>query len=179
MEDIDSTVMLREKLLTAGIDEILAHGIKNFSLRRVAAACGASCAAPYKHFKNKDEFIKETIFYVETKWNHLADRIISSVEDPIERISRLCIANIKFKISNPLYGMGGSSFAPKITEQILEFMKSKSSDSQSHKNAQSVIFTISALTAGTASLITGGKLPNNRETFEILKEKLLNELCSI
>lgn len=179
MEDIDSTVMLREKLLTAGIDEILVHGIKDFSLRRVAAACGASCAAPYKHFKNKDEFIKETIAYVETKWNHLADRIISSVSDPIERISRLCVANIKFKISNPLYGMNGDSFDTKITCQILELMKSKSSKIQNHKDQHSVIFTVSALTAGTASLIADGKLPNDSETFEILKEKLLNELCSI
>ena len=52
MEDIDSAIMLKEKLLTAGIDEILIHGMGDFSLRRVAAACGASCAAPYKHFKN-------------------------------------------------------------------------------------------------------------------------------
>ena len=57
MEDIDSAVMLKEKLLTAGIDEIMTHGMGDFSLRRVAAACGASCAAPYKHFKNKEEFI--------------------------------------------------------------------------------------------------------------------------
>ena len=54
MEDIDSSVMLKEKLLAAGIDEIASYGIKNFSLRRVAAACGASCAAPYKHFKNNE-----------------------------------------------------------------------------------------------------------------------------
>lgn len=38
MEDIDSAIMLKEKLLTAGIDEILIHGMGDFSLRRVAAA---------------------------------------------------------------------------------------------------------------------------------------------
>ena len=58
MEDIDSALVLREKLLSAGIDEIVTHGVEGFSLRRVAAACGASCAAPYKHFKNKYEFVK-------------------------------------------------------------------------------------------------------------------------
>lgn len=83
MEDIDSAVMLKEKLLTAGIDEILTHGMGDFSLRRVAASCGASCAAPYKHFKNKEEFIRATIAFIEEKWNHLADQIISSVEDPV------------------------------------------------------------------------------------------------
>ena len=38
MEDIDSAVMLKEKLLTAGIDEILTHGLGDFSLWRVAAS---------------------------------------------------------------------------------------------------------------------------------------------
>ena len=33
---------LKEKLLAAGIDEIALHGVSGFSLRRVAAACGAS-----------------------------------------------------------------------------------------------------------------------------------------
>ena len=57
MEDTGNYKALKEKLLAAGIDEIALHGVSGFSLRRVAAACGASCAAPYKHFKNKEEFI--------------------------------------------------------------------------------------------------------------------------
>ena len=38
MEDMDKAGVLREKLLTAGIDEIASHGVNGLSLRRVAAA---------------------------------------------------------------------------------------------------------------------------------------------
>ena len=44
---------VREQLIAAGTAELEAHGIADFSLRRVAAACNISCAAPYKHFKNR------------------------------------------------------------------------------------------------------------------------------
>ena len=55
---------MREVLILAGIDEINAHSVTDFSIRRVAEACGVSCAAPYKHFKDKREFIASIIEYV-------------------------------------------------------------------------------------------------------------------
>ena len=118
MTDTDRTKILKEKLLSAGIDEIAAHGAEDFSLRRVAAACGASCAAPYKHFKNKEEFIQATIQYIDEKWNRLSRQIVASFDDPCERIPRLCAANVRFKLANPLYSMGGQSFTPSITDEI-------------------------------------------------------------
>ena len=48
---------LREELILAGIEEINIHGANDFSVRRVAEACHVSSAAPYKHFKDKKEFI--------------------------------------------------------------------------------------------------------------------------
>ena len=171
MKDIDSAVMLKEKLLIAGIDEIMAHGTVDFSLRRVAAACGASCAAPYKHFKNKEEFIRETIMYVEEKWNHLADQIISSVDEPAERIARLCIANVRFKVANPLYGMAGETFDYKITHQVQSLYASPES-----APCLSALFGISALTSGTAALMSEGKLENCPESFDMLRKKILEEI---
>ena len=49
---------LRDRLIIAGIEEISLYGIKDFSLRRVAMRCNASCAAPYRHFKNREDFIR-------------------------------------------------------------------------------------------------------------------------
>lgn len=170
MEDIDSSVMLKEKLLSAGIDEIASHGIKNFSLRRVAAACGASCAAPYKHFKNKEDFINEIIMYVEEKWEHLSNQIARVFDDPRERIAQLCVANVRFKIGNPLYGMGKEAFAQNILDEISSlFPDDKSSAEEKH-------FIISTLIAGTAYLIEQGKLDNSPKTFDLLKKKILSEL---
>lgn len=162
MEDIDSSVVLKEKLLMAGIDEIMLHGVDHFSLRRVASACGASCAAPYKHFKNKDEFIKATIDYVEEKWINLSNQIISVFEDKKERICELCIASVRFKIANPLYGTGRNSFDDVILREL-----STLPDMDEEKQ-----FFISALVTGTATLIETGKLTNSEEVYETLRKKL-------
>ena len=50
---------VRDRLIEAGIREIEANGLQNFSLRHVAQLCGVSCAAPYRHFKDKEEYINE------------------------------------------------------------------------------------------------------------------------
>jgi len=170
MEDIDSSVMLKDKLLSAGIDEISAHGIKDFSLRRVAAACGASCAAPYKHFKNKEHFINEIIQYVEDKWTHLSSLISDAYEDPRARIAELCVAFVRFKIGNPLFGKGTQSFDPVISEELKLFC-ARYNLPESEK-----VFVISALVIGTAILIEEGKCNNGPEVFDMLREKLLLEL---
>ena len=46
-----------ELLLLAGIEEIEKNGIQNLSMRKLAARCGISCAAPYKHFKDKEQML--------------------------------------------------------------------------------------------------------------------------
>jgi AcrR family transcriptional regulator len=55
---------LRNLLIKTGIELINQEGIKNFSLRKVAARCGVSHAAPYGHFKNKEELLKAMQEYV-------------------------------------------------------------------------------------------------------------------
>lgn len=170
MEDIDSNVMLKEKLLTAGIDEIATYGTKNFSLRRVAAACGASCAAPYKHFKNKEHFIHEIILYVEEKWEHLSAQIISIFDNPKERIAQLCVAHVRYKLGNPLFGRGRQSFNPVIEKELALFCE------QYQYNYEETLFTIATLVTGTAILIEDGKLENNTNTFQMLKNRILKEL---
>ena len=47
---------VRTRLIVAGINELEERGVKDFSLRRVALAAEVSCAAPYRHFKDKDDF---------------------------------------------------------------------------------------------------------------------------
>ncbi len=166
MSDIDKTKMLKEKLLSAGIDEIAAHGAEDFSLRRVAAACGASCAAPYKHFKNKDEFIKATIQYIDEKWNKLSDQIVSSFDDPCQRIARLCAANVRFKLANPLYNMGTDTFTPSITKEITAFCCENN-----RADEDRLLFCISALVSGTAWLITSGKIDDPSNAIDLLTKK--------
>ena len=46
---------LRQALIDAGIKIINENGEEALSLRKAAAACDVSHAAPYAHFKDKDE----------------------------------------------------------------------------------------------------------------------------
>ena len=48
---------LRQALIDAGIKIINKDGEENLSLRKAAAACNVSHAAPYAHFKDKEELI--------------------------------------------------------------------------------------------------------------------------
>ena len=173
MEDIDGMLILKERLLEAGIDEILTHGAKDFSLRRVAAACGASCAAPYKHFKNKEQFVKEIISFVGEKWEKLQAQICSAFDDPVTRIAELCVANVRFKSANPVYGMGSAPFAPGITAQIKEYCQAGGLSDFEERS-----FAVSSLTWGTASLIEAGQLENNSENLSLLKKLVINQLTA-
>lgn len=174
MEDIDSAIALKEKLLIAGIDEISKNGITGLSLRKVAASCGASCAAPYKHFKNKDDFIEQIIKYVDDKWLLLGKQIIENFSDSSERIAQLCTANVKFNISNPLYNMA----LPQNKLIAYEVTKHCKERNFSDSDIKGKLFAIRVLTGGTAALIEKGSLENCPETFTLLHDKIISELSA-
>jgi AcrR family transcriptional regulator len=59
----------REQLIQAGLQELNEYGIQNFSTRRVAKRCGVSCATPYKHFKDTQEFIAAILEDINRRYN--------------------------------------------------------------------------------------------------------------
>ena len=88
-------------LLQAGIREIRKYGLGNMSMRRVALNCELSCATPYKHFKNKDEFIIEVFNYIHQQWSDKHKLILEQYPDARQQIIETCIAYIKFLVENP------------------------------------------------------------------------------
>ncbi len=93
---------MREKLIIAGIHELEEHGLNDFSLRRVAAACEISCAAPYRHFKSKEDLIIGIIEYINKQWLLLEEQIAKSFEkNPERRLIEIGVAHIRFWIANP------------------------------------------------------------------------------
>lgn len=48
---------LKTELIKAGLQMIQEKGIEKVSLRKLAAMCNVSEAAPYSHFKNKEELL--------------------------------------------------------------------------------------------------------------------------
>ena len=59
MRDADS---LRERLITFGIAEIIAHGIAGMSLRKIAKRANASLSMIAYHFGDTESFVNETVW---------------------------------------------------------------------------------------------------------------------
>lgn len=62
---------IKKRLIIAGIKELEKNGLSNFSYRKVANACGVSCATPYRHFKSIDDFILSILDYINVQWDTL------------------------------------------------------------------------------------------------------------
>lgn len=94
---------LRNNLIEAGIDLINREGITGFSLRKVAAKCNVSHAAPYSHFKDIDDLICAMGEHVTKQFmEKLKASMIGQKYNP-QSISILGEAYISFFIENPQY----------------------------------------------------------------------------
>ena len=101
MKNINPDDGVRTRLILAALDELCEHGVSDFSLRRVAIEAQVSCAAPYRHFKSKEELIAETARYITSKWSLLAGQIISAHgEDLKKTLVELSVAAVRFWVAN-------------------------------------------------------------------------------
>lgn len=113
---------VRTRLILAALDELCDHGIADFSLRRVAIAAQVSCAAPYRHFKSKEEMIVETARYITSRWTLFAEEIIKVHGNTTEKaLVELCTSATAFWISN---GKFRSLLIPDPDSLIADEMKS-------------------------------------------------------
>lgn len=94
---------LREALIEAGIEYINENGLETFSLRKVAAICGVSHAAPYNHFKTKEELL-------DAMQDHFAKKFVNSIQQAKENHSNdsevmifIGKAYVLFFAENPQY----------------------------------------------------------------------------
>lgn len=95
---------MREVLILAGIKEINENGVSRFSIRRVADACNVSCAAPYKHFKDKRDFIAAVIEYVNEQWRVRQQEVLDGCGESLrEQIVEVSIHYIRFLMEKPYY----------------------------------------------------------------------------
>ena len=91
----------KSALILAGLKELRENGYNNFSIRRVAADCGISCAAPYRHFKNKSDFVLEIFRYVNREWYLTQNVILSEYEDDKDRLIEISVSYVRFLVDHP------------------------------------------------------------------------------
>ena len=129
MEDrfIEESVRLR--LILSGMTELEEHGLADFSLRRAALGAQVSCAAPYRHFKDKDEYIREIINYVASMWELLSREIEAvHIQNCAKLVVELCMAKLRFFVANKKFRSvialtSGGIFGASIPRAIENYCK--------------------------------------------------------
>ena len=101
MNEDGSQGTLKDKLIQAGLEELNEHGAQEFSVRRVANRCGVSCAAPYKHFADKQSFIAAIIDFINARWNERQVRIMKEARSEQEQLVKVSVEYIRFLVENP------------------------------------------------------------------------------
>lgn len=95
---------LKQELIEAGIELISKYGEEGLSLRKAAAKCNVSQAAPYAHFKNKNDLIHQMQGYVTEKFvQKLNAAALGKEQFSEEIIISIGEAYVNFFIDNPNY----------------------------------------------------------------------------
>ena len=96
---------LRNALIEEGIALVNEGGTENLSLRKVAARCGVSSAAPYAHFSGKEQMIEAMQEYVTEKFMCRLKEAVENFEHPYtdEGIIHFGRTYVCFVLENPNY----------------------------------------------------------------------------
>lgn len=170
---------VRDRLVKVGLAELNTTGPKDFSVRRVAAQCGVSCAAPYKHFQNKSEFLAAIIKYANEQWTYRQQRIMrSTTSSTREKLVLICKDYIKFLVENPYLRSLLMTKDESFDSEYIELKRSISGTTQrlvekyaadhniSDEIAQIKLFVCRSIIYGAALMIDNGELPNTPEVLD-------------
>lgn len=174
MENEQSTASVREQLILAGIEELQAHGIADFSLRRVATACNVSCAAPYKHFEGKEQLINAIFTYINDQLNLFLLQVAEIFsEDPKRQLIESSVSYIRFCLANPhfkaIMTLSEDSLPLKSTVHPL-LKKCLPHISPAELTRRELL--IRSLIYGSTVMIHSGELTNSAETIESIRQSL-------
>lgn len=167
---------LREALLLAGISELETHGLTDFSLRRVAAACGVSCAAPYKHFESKEAFIAAILAYIREKRELLEEHLcVAFPTAGAARLVELCLADVRFWLGNPRFytvhmmeKQEGATLLGTYAERDIATVAARAD--MAH---EALAYLLRSLVYGAVRMLADGTLPNDSATFRMLRASFL------
>lgn len=182
----------REQLILAGIADIETYGIANFSLRRAAKAGGFSCAAPYKHFRNKLDFLIAVMEYISQKWYAIQNRILETEPpDSLHTLYDVAAAYTRFLVDNP-------HFRSIITISTVDmddgYRTARANLSAETKRLIDVCceklgiarplvrqktFAVRAMIYGAAMMMDNGQMPVTEESYALLKDAIAAEFKTL
>lgn len=179
----------REKFIKSAVTELEEHGASDFSIRRVARRCGLSSAAPYKHFRGREELILEVVRYINRKWDAIRDETVASYAGASEKdtIVSVCMAYITFLCTYPEYQMilfmndrvfpvevaaEKGKLSTAIEAKIADYCHSVAMPDDVRKRKQLII---SSLLCGAAEMINSGAVPFDSHTMSLIRSAIERE----
>lgn len=104
MKNSYHTENLKEKLIKEGLKLINKEGFNNFSMRKLSSKCNISHNGPYKHFKNREDFLKTILERAITEFQNCLQEPLCNLEtDPTEKLINLGLSYITFFVNKPEY----------------------------------------------------------------------------
>ena len=181
---------IKQRLIEAGISEIETHGVTDFSLRRTATLCGVSCAAPYKHFKSKDELILAILDRYRAEWKDISRGIGERFPGDFRgQLTEMSIEYVRFLVSNKAYMTIVMSLNKlSETENLLAVTNIELSDIAIERVAsyceeqnmpdeikKAKLFVVRSLIYGAALMISNGELKNEESTYLMVRNVISRE----
>lgn len=173
---------VREQLLLAGIQEISKYGIQGFSIRRIAKECGVSCAAPYKHFKDRNSFVASIIEYINNQWADRQRRILLDFPDNTRKqLVAVSLEYVRFLYKNPHFRsiimLKDEDFdntymnmRGQISAMSLNLINQYCEEAHMPGNiAKRKIYIIRSLIYGAALMFDNGELEYNEENMKFVE----------
>jgi AcrR family transcriptional regulator len=181
VSETTAAIPLRERLILAGISVIEESGVSGFSIRRTAAACGVSCAAPYRHIKDKEDLMTAIILYIKERWRETQMAVISEYEGDLKsQLLAVSLSYIRFLLDNPHFR---SIIMIKDQSMLPEHVRLKSELSAktrelidaycAEKNMpedvrQMKTFVVRSLIYGAALMFDNGEIPYDDHNFGLI-----------
>lgn len=177
MEEVFLEESVKKRLILAGLKELEAHGPVDFSLRRVAVQAEVSCAAPYRHFKSREDLIDAIISYIKEQWLLMCRTIEGAIEAVDARVRALCIAYMRFWIGNPNFRAvlflsdraDALGFSQKLSESLSLLAAERGEGEEQVHRMRTELLT---LVYGSVFLMLRGELCSDRETLDEIAEKI-------
>ena len=184
-EHMEGGAISRERLIQAGMRELEDNGLEGFSLRRVAQRCGVSCAAPYRHFKDKNALIQAMAAYYNRRWaQRQAERFAGIGDDVTRLLQETCKEYLRFLLDNPYFSLlvthtdseNGKWYLTHLFDGTTPTKKLIETYCKEHnmpaETAHIKIILLRGLLFGVTMMVASGELTLNEESLQMLYHEM-------
>ena len=176
----------KDLLMEAALAILARDGFDGVTIRKIADYCSLSVAAPYKHFKNKEDILRQSVGSMIEKWKIREAKIIARYSPDLrEQLVRLAMEWIRFVLEKPAYAglvLADREYLPDCITLPMDSMMDYSRDCLSrltlteHWSHEKYLRTdmFHALTDGALRQMRSGQLENSSPQWKIIQKCLRN-----